>query len=61
CRTAAREAAAGVALGEGPPLPPESRPAVAEALDRFGGEVLPRMVVACGVLRRAFSGVVGEA
>ena len=40
-----------------PPPPARAcRAAVAEALDRFAGEVLPRMVVACGLLRRAWPG-----
>lgn len=37
-------------------LPAASRPAVAEALDRFGGEVLPRMVAVCAILRPALEG-----
>ena len=56
CRAAARGAAARLPPGAGDALPAASRVAVADALDRFGGEVLPRMVVACGMLRRAFGG-----
>ncbi len=53
CRRDARAAAAGLPLPDPPPLAAAARPAVAEALDRFAGEVLPRMVVACGLLRGA--------
>lgn len=56
CRAAARGAAARLPPGAGDALPAASRAAVADALDRFGDEVLPRMVVACGMLRRAFGG-----
>jgi hypothetical protein len=60
CRAAAREAAAALPVRAPPAaLPPESRAAVAGALDRFGGEVLPRMVVVCGALRRATAAAAG--
>lgn len=55
CRAEARTAAARLPLPDPPPLPGAARAAVADALDRFGGEVLPRMVVACGLLRGAFA------
>jgi hypothetical protein len=54
CRREARIAAARLALPAAPPLPAPARIPVAAALDRFGAEVLPRMVVACGLLRGAF-------
>jgi hypothetical protein len=61
CRAAARDAAASLALAPAhPPLPAGQHAAVADALDRFGGEVLPRMVVACAVLRRAGLGQDGR-
>ena len=56
CRKAARQAATRLPLPlpAAALLPTASRAAVAETLDRFAGEVLPRMVVACGRLRAAF-------
>jgi hypothetical protein len=54
CRAAARAAASNLALPAAPPLAEPGRSAVAAGLDRFAGEVLPRMVVACGVLRGGF-------
>jgi hypothetical protein len=56
CRSAARLAAATLPLPPPAALPAAVRTAVAEALDRFAGEVLPRMVVACGLLRAAWPG-----
>lgn len=54
CLARSREAASRLDL---PPaaaaLPEASRAAVADALDRFGGEVLPRMVAVCAILRPA--------
>lgn len=54
-RAAAREAARALPLPAAAP-PEAARPAIRDALDRFGAEVLPRMVVACGMLRRAWPG-----
>jgi hypothetical protein len=42
--------------GAPPPPPRGTEVAVADALDRFAGEVLPRMVVVCAVLRQAMPG-----
>ena len=53
CRMRARAAASALPLPDPPPLPAASRAAVAEALDRFGAEVLPRMVAVCAILRAA--------
>lgn len=61
CREEARRRAARMPLPAPPPLPEAARAAVAAALDRFGAEVLPRMVVVCAVLRGAGWGDAGRA
>lgn len=42
--------------GARPPPPPGTEEAVRDALDRFAGEVLPRMVVVCAALRQVMPG-----
>jgi len=50
CRAEAARVAGGLGIAPGPCPAPA---AVATAIDRFGGEVLPRMVVICEALRAA--------